>query len=394
MPALVEAARGLQEQMVEWRRHLHQYPEVGTDLPLTAAFVADRLREMDLDLRERVGGYGVVATLRGDNPGRTIAIRADMDALSIQEETGLPFASRHPGVMHACGHDGHMAMALGAARVLKEHRASLRGNVKFLFQPAEEGPGGAKPMIDDGALEDPMVDAVIGCHLGVIWDIPSGHVGVKQGPLMAAMDGVDITIQGKGGHGAMPHLTVDAVAVGAQVVSALQTIASRRVSPLDPVVITIGTFSGGTAYNIIAETVQMSGTVRCLNEEVHQRLPGLIEEIAKGVASGMGAGCQVNYRWGYPVLENDPAFTEFFASVARDVLGPERVQEIPRPTMGGEDMAFFLQKVPGTYFFLGSGTASRGTAYPHHNCRFDMDEDVLWMGTALFAETASRWLGR
>lgn len=392
MSALVEEARNLQSRLVEWRRYLHQHPEVGAEVPETAAFVAARLKDMGLSVRQGVGGHGVVGVLEGARPGPCFAIRADMDALSITEETGLPFASKYPGRMHACGHDGHMAMALGAAQVLAAVRDRLPGSVRFVFQPAEEGPGGAKPMIEDGVLENPRVGAIIGLHMGVIWDVPSGSVGVMPGPMMAAMDRVDITIRGKGGHGAMPHKTVDAVCVGSQVVCALQTVVSRRVSPLEPAVVTIGSFHSGTAFNIIAGTATLEGTVRCLSESLRQRMPGYIEGIVRGVASGMGAEYEFKYTWQYPVLENDPEFTEFFAGVAREVLGSERVIQLPEPTMGGEDMAFFLKEVPGTFFFLGSGTPERGTAHPHHNPRFDIDEEVLWIGTALFAETAWRWL--
>lgn len=400
---VVQESRGIQDQLVQWRRHLHENPEVGTETPETAAYVAAALRDIGLAVREGVGGHGVVAVLQGGGlgvsrvpggsggPARTFAVRADMDALSIQEETGLAFASKRPGKMHACGHDGHTAMALGAAKVLSLAKEHLAGNVKFIFQPAEEGPGGAKPMIEDGVLDDPKVNAIIGLHMGVLWDVPSGSVGVMPGPMMAAMDRFEMVVKGQGGHGAMPHQAIDAVCAASQLVTALQTIVSRRVNPLAPAVVTVGKFHAGTAFNIIAATAALEGTVRCLDEGLRKRMPEYIREIAEGVCRGMGAECELSYFWGYPVLENDCAFTEFFAGVARDVLGADRVARLPEPTMGGEDMAYYLREVPGTFFFLGSRPSS-GPVHPHHNSKFDIDEGTLWTGAALLAETARRWL--
>lgn len=390
---LVEAAKRIQPLLIEWRRHLHQHPEIGAEVPETAAFVAERLREMGLTVREKVGGFGVVGLLEGSYSGPTLAIRADMDALPITEETGLPFASKHPGRMHACGHDGHTAILLGTAKILAAHRDGLKGKVKFIFQPAEEGPGGAKPMIEDGALSNPPVDAIIGLHLGVIWDLPPGTVGVRPGSMMASTDRFEIRIKGKGGHGAMPHQTVDAVVVGAQVVTALQTIVSRRVDPLEPVVVTVGSLHAGSTFNVIADTAVLKGTVRCFQEALREKIRREIEMIARGVAAGMGAEATVDYLPGHPPLINDPNFTDFFVGVARDILGEKRVVTLPYPTMGGEDMSYFLNAVPGTYFFLASGNPAKGIVYPHHHPKFDIDEDVLWLGTALFAETAWRWLG-
>jgi amidohydrolase len=392
-------ARELAKDIVKWRRHLHAHPETGTETPETAAYIAAVLRELGIEVRTGVGGHGVVGVLRG-SPGdgrhdtRTIAVRADIDALNVQEETGLEFASKVPGRMHACGHDGHVAIALGAATILSRMKDGLKGNVKFIFQPAEEGPGGAKPMIEDGALRDPQVDAIVGLHMGCLWNVPSGSVGVMPGAMMAAMDRFEILVKGKGGHGAMPHQTIDALYVGAQVVSALQGIASRRTNPLSPIVVTVGQFHSGSAFNIIPGTAWLEGTVRCLDEELRARIPDMIREVAQGVSAAMGAECEVKYHLGYPVVINDRDFTEFFAGVARDVLeaaGRGTVQQIPEPTMGGEDMAYYLREVPGTFFFLGS---RHEVAYPHHNPKFDIDESTLPLGAALLAETARRWLER
>lgn len=348
-----ERARKLQKELVEWRRHFHKNPEVGLEVPKTAAYLANQLKEMGLQVRTGVGGHGVVGVLKGDLSGKTIAVRSDMDALPIKEETGLPFASEVEGMMHACGHDAHMAMALGSAKILSENRDKIRGNVKFLFQPAEEGPGGARPMIEGGALENPKVDAIIGLHTGSIWKGASpGDVYISYGPMMACMDRIDVTIKGKGGHGAMPHLTVDAISMASHVISALQTIISREINPINSAVITIGKIKGGSACNIIPEEVTFEGTVRAFTQEHREFLDKRIEEIIRGVTSAMRGGYEYLYPYGYPPLVNDPGFTEQFAEVTKEAIDPDKVKEIPEPSMVGEDMAYFLKEVPGTFFFL------------------------------------------
>lgn len=394
MRTFIEKAQTLQQQIVEWRRHAHSIPEIGFEVPKTAAFIAGELRAMGVEVEEGIGRSGVVGLIRGREEGPTFGIRADIDALEVEEKTGLEFASTHKGKMHACGHDGHIAIALATAKILQEERHLLPGTVKMIFQPGEEGWGGAKAMIDDGVLKNPDVEAILALHLGVIWDIPSGSVGYRKGPLMASSDQFEITIKGTGGHGAMPHKTVDAVAVGAQVITALQSIISRNVDPLEPAVLTVSSMEGGQGYNIIQETAQLKGTVRCLNPDVQDFLEERIEEVVKGVTRAMGGDYQYSYLRGYPSLQNDAAFTDFFAELAGEVLGPERVVEIQRPTMGAEDMAYFLEKIPGTLFALGSGSEEKETAYPHHNPRFNIDEDVLWLGAALFSTTAWAWLKR
>ncbi len=387
-------AQELQDRLVRWRRTLHQHPEIGSDVPETAAFVAKELEELGLDVRTGVGGHGVVATLSGNEPGKTFAIRADMDALPINEETGLPFASKVKGRMHACGHDAHMAMALGAAGLLSRRQTEIAGNVKFLFQPAEAGAGGAMPMIDAGALENPKVDAVIGLHTGNIWkEARPGDVCVSRGLMMACLDRIDLKVKGKSGHGAMPHETVDAISLTAHVVSALQTIVSREVSPLTPAVITIGKMNGGVAHNVIAEEVTLEGTVRALEQGHREFLDRRIEEVVKGVTASMRGDYEFSYTYGYPPVINDGAFTEAFMHVAREVAGEDNVREVSEPTMGGEDMAYFLEAVPGTFFFLAGCNPEKGQTYPHHHPKFDVDEDILWLGPALFSAMAIRWLG-
>ena len=379
-------ARALQEEIVAWRRHIHQYPELGTETQETAAFVAKHLEEWGLSVRRGVGGHGVVAVLEGKKPGKTKAVRADMDALPVEEKTGLPFASKIQGRMHACGHDAHTAMALGAAKLLSRHRKELCGNVKFLFQPAEENVGGAKPMIDDGALENPKVDEIVGLHTGCIW--PSEKVGevfVSYGPMMASVDSINVTVKGYGGHGAMPHQAVDAVLIASHAVVALQSIISREISPTASCVITIGKIEGGTAPNVVAEEVRFSGTIRALRQEHREFLDMRIREILEGLVRGMRGDLEYSYIYGYPPVINDFGVTEEFVNVARQVVGVENVKEIPEPVLGAEDMAYFLNEVKGTFFFLSGCNPEKGQIYPHHNSKFDIDEDVLYVGTALLS---------
>ncbi|MEJ5377291.1 MAG: M20 family metallopeptidase [bacterium] len=326
--------------------------------------------------------------LRGARPGPTVMLRADMDALPIEEETGLEFASLNPGVMHACGHDGNMAMALGAAKVLSSFTDGLQGNVKFVFQPAEEGASGAKPMIQEGVMENPKVQWALGCHL---WPgLPQGSVGVKAGPLMAAMDRFDIRILGRGGHGAMPHLCVDALEVGSQVVGALQRIVSRQMNPMCPAVVTVGTFHAGTAFNIIPEVAELSGTTRTFDSGVWESWPERMERVVDGVCRAMGAHYEFRYSKGCPPLVNDQEVAKLIAEVAAQVVGKQRVLE-PEPTTTGEDMSWYLEKVPGCYFFLGIG--QEGCA-PLHNPRFQFQEDVMLTGVEILCRGALELLAR
>jgi amidohydrolase len=388
-----ELALEQEKVIINWRRDLHRIPEVGHDLPETAKYIAARLEEMGVGVQRNVGGHGVVGLIRGRTAGKTIALRSDMDGLPLEEETNLPFTSEHKGCMHACGHDAHMAMTLGAARILQEKRNQLQGQIKLIFQPAEEGPGGAKPMIEAGVLKHPTVDAILGLHIGSIFpELGNGQVGVCYGPAMACLDSFKIVVKGKGGHGAMPNATVDPVTISAEIILGLQTLISRELKPSRPGVITIGKIQGGTAYNIIPEKVELHGTARFIHEEERQRLSCRLGELSRQIAQAMRGDCEVRYNYGYPPLENSPTFTKFFAGIASSLLGPENVIEISEPTMGGEDMAYFLQHVPGTFFFLGGGKVQEGRIYPHHHPKFDVDESVLWRGAALLAATATCWL--
>jgi amidohydrolase len=389
--AIKKEAECLREEIVAWRRHIHQYPELGFETKETEAFVSGLLREWGLEVRTGVAGHGVVALLKGGKEGRTIAIRADMDALPVKEETGLPFASEIEGCMHACAHDAHTAMALGAAKVLSKHKEEIEGNVKFIFQPAEETVGGAKPMIDDGALENPKVDEIIGLHTGCLW--PSQKVGevyVSYGPMMASADIIKVKIKGMGGHGALPHQAVDPVLIAAYAIVALQSLVSREISPTVPAVITIGTIEGGTAPNIISGDVSFSGSVRALSQEQREFLEKRIYEVLQGVVSGMRGELEYRYIYGYPPLVNDEKITADLADVAKNVVGSEHVKTIPEPVMGAEDMAYFLNYTRGTYFFLSGCNLRKGQIYPHHNSKFDIDEDVLSVGTAILSSFALR----
>ncbi|NEP61780.1 MAG: amidohydrolase [Symploca sp. SIO2G7] len=378
-----------QSQLVQWRRHLHQRPELGFEENLTAEFITQQLTQWGVEHQTGIAKTGIVATIQGSRPGPVLAIRADMDALPIQELNQVSYRSLHDGKMHACGHDGHVTIALGTAYYLSQHRDTFVGTVKIIFQPAEEGPGGAKPMIEAGVLSQPEVDAIIGLH---IWNnLPLGTVGVRSGPLMAATEFFHCTIQGRGGHGALPHQTVDSIMVGAQVVSALQTIVARNVSPIDSAVVTIGEFQAGTAVNVIADSARLSGTVRYFSPEHRDLLPERIESIIAGICQAHGAKYQLDYHRLYPAVVNDTAMAELVKSVASEVIETP-VGIMPEcQTMGGEDMSFFLQEKPGCYFFLGSANPNLNLAYPHHHPRFDFDETVLGTGVEIFVRCVERF---
>ena len=388
MPVSADVRECLRE-LVEVRRALHRRPEAGFQERYAAALIRGRLRRWGIEYRAMCG-TGTVALVRGARPGPTMLLRADMDALPVLEESGVPYASRNRGMMHACGHDGHMAMALLAARILKRHSASLRGNVKFMFQPAEESPGGAGPMIEAGVLRNPRVDAAFALHL---WnDLPTGKVGVRPGPVFASMDEFRLEVEGKGGHGGAPHQTVDPVVAAAQIVVACQSIVSRKVDPVRSAVVTFGQVHGGTRLNVIPDRVVLEGTARAFEGPVRRLVLREIPRVARGVASSSGARIRFEVLHSYPPTVNDPKMTARVRAAVREALGPAAPVE-QAPSMGAEDMALVLREVPGCYFFLGSRSPRRGAANPHHSARFNFDEGALAGGVEVWLRLASRFLG-
>jgi amidohydrolase len=388
---VTEVIGNINDDLIGIRRDLHAHPELSFEEHRTAQIIADRLSALGCAVRTAVGGTGVVGLLKGGRPGKTVALRADIDALPIVEINEAGYRSQTDGVMHACGHDGHVAGLLGAAEALHAVRESLTGDVLFLFQPAEERAGGARPMIDDGALRDPRPDAVFGVH---IWNnLPAGVIGVKPGPIFAAADEVEITIKAPGGHGAMPHQTVDPIVVAAQVIQALQTMVSRETSPFDSTVVSICSVHGGSAFNIIPPEVRLLGTVRTFDEEIQARLKRRIEEMVHGITQGAGADYAFRYDAPCPPVVNDDALAGFIRDVAEDEFGAEHVVT-PLPTTGGDDMSYFLKEVPGVYFFVGGANTDRGLSHPHHNARFDFDEIAITATARSLARAAQEYLAR
>lgn len=375
-------AEKLYPEAVELRRDLHRHPEVGFQEVRTAKVVADYLRALNLDVKEGVGKTGVVAVLTGDEDGKTIALRADMDALPIQEETGLEFSSENPGVMHACGHDAHTAMLLHVAKLLSSMKSKIKGKVKFIFQPAEElSHGGATLMCQEGAVSD--VDAIFGLH---IWpSVESGHIGLIKGPMMASADYGYVTIKGKTGHGSQPHKGIDACVVAAQAILAIQTVASRQIDVLDPAVISIGTISGGTAPNVIAEEVKLGFTVRTLSRETRSKVPKFIERTIKGITESAGAAYEFKYDYCLPPVINSHEQVAMIEQVGKNILGQDKVLYLSKPVMGSEDFSFFLEKVPGAYFFLGGMNEKKGIYPEPHNNRFNFDEETMKTGMIMMA---------
>jgi amidohydrolase len=383
-----DEARGLQGKLVEWRRELHSMPETGLSLSSTARFVRERLEELGIEYEEYSGFSGLRASVRGYVPGRAIALRADMDGLPIVEETGLAFSSTN-GNMHACGHDAHAAMLLGAASLLARHRDAFAGEARFLFQPDEEGARGAAAMIQAGALDNPRVDAAIGLHIGSVFPgFSSGEIGYRAGKMMASYDRFVLRVVGKSCHGAMPEAGRDPIVAAAGIVSALQTIVSRTLRPTHPAVVSIGRVAGGTAYNVIPESVELEGTCRALDESDRDAILMRIEKISSGMAEAMGLRCECRITRGGPCLENDSAFTEGMLPSLRQALGSDRVRAIEEPSMVGEDMSLYLREVPGCFLFLGGALGG----HPHHSSRFDIDESALWAGTAVLAQCAADFL--
>jgi amidohydrolase len=375
----------LTSQLVAWRRDFHRHPEVAFQETRTSAVIREFLESLGLAVRS-AAGTGLVAVLEGNPGGKRVALRADMDALPVQEEGEKEYCSLNRGATHACAHDGHMAMLMAAAKVLTDRKRDFRGRVVFLFQPAEEKPpGGAIRMIEEAALDG--VDAVFGLHL--FQPLPTGLVGVIKGPMLAQADNFNLIVKGKGGHGAMPHTAVDPILAAAQIIVNCQSIVSRNVDPLKPCVVTFGTINGGTAHNIIPEEVTMAGTVRTFDLTVQALVEKRLREIAEETAKAFGASCSLEYVPGYPAVVNDAAMVDFATGVAKRVLGEGCLWPF-EPIMGGEDFAYYLQKVPGAFIFLGAGD---GREFPHHHPAFDIDEKALPIGALLNTSLALEFLG-
>ncbi len=394
-PSLHDAIDEILPGMVADRRHLHEHPELGMQEFETAKFVAGRLEQLGLDdIRTGIANTGVTALIRGTNPDgpgadKVVMLRADMDALPIEEENDVEYRSQNPGVMHACGHDAHTTVLLGTARILMGRRDQFAGTVKVLFQPCEEQPpGGAKFMIEQGALEDPHVDAAFGLHVAP--DTEVGKVKVLEGPVSAASDTFFVEIQGRGGHGAYPHLGVDPIMAGARIISALQTLVSRETDPLERAVITVGSLHAGEADNVIPDTAALTGTVRTFSEATREHFAGRIPEVITGIAEAMQCTATVDYQPGYPSMVNDAGMADLVRRAATDVLGADNVLR-GTPMMGVEDMAYYFQQVPGCFYNLGVGNAELGIGIGVHNPRFEMDEASLAIGVEVMTAVTLRY---
>jgi len=370
-------------------RTLHQHPELGRMEYETAALIRRRLSELGIPYIP-MADTGTAATIQGLHPGRTLAFRADIDALPIQEGTGLSYASQIPGVMHACGHDLHTAALLGAAELLWKRRDRLHGTVKLFFQPDEEGDGGASRMIAAGCMENPVVDAMLCCHVDSA--IPTGTLATRPGPICAASNPFTVILHGRGSHGAKPHLGTDVIAAGAQIITALQTISSRRVSPTDPVVVTVGAFHAGEAGNVLPEEARFSGMIRTMSAATREQVKAGFEAIVTHTAAAMGVTAEIRMTDGYPCCCNDPSVTALLQGAAAKVLGPENVLLQPDPTLGTDDFGYFSALVPGCYYYIGVGSAAKGCAYPNHNPHFAVDPDALPLAAAVEAQAALDYL--
>lgn len=376
-------------QVVGLRHYFHQNPELAFEEYKTAAKVAETLQALGIEVQSQIAGTGVVGLIRGSNPGATVLLRADMDALKVTEAADVAYKSTVPGVMHACGHDGHTASLLGTAMILQALKDEIAGNIKLVFQPAEEGSGGALPMIEAGVLENPKVDAAFGCHL---WgNLPEGKVELKSGPLMASPDSFTITIIGKGGHAALPHVSIDPVTIAAQVILQIQTLVARRIDPLVPAVISITTIHGGDTYNVIPNTVEMTGTIRLFDNALREWVPQAMESIIQHVTQANGASYTFQLFKKFPPLINDAAMTALAEASVTKIIGKDHVQQGTTPNMGGEDFAYFAAAVPSCFYFVGIVPPGEELV-SHHNPKFQWDDRNLMISMQTLAQVALDYL--
>lgn len=386
----LEEAQNLSGYTQSLRRYFHMHPELGFHETHTAEKIASELSALDIEFQTEVGETGIVAILKSEFPGPVILLRADMDALPIDEETGVSYSSLNPGIMHACGHDAHVAVLLTVARLLHTHLHSLHGTVKFMFQPAEEGMGGAERMISAGVLDNPRLDYALGLHM---WnELPVGNFTIVPGPIMAGAEIFKIKVVGKGGHGANPHLAIDPITASAHIISALQEIVSRNVPPLKTAVLSICTIHSGEAFNVIPAIAEMTGTIRTFDTDVREVVLSRFKEVVKPIAQAMGCQVEIELERLTPPVVNDPKTTAVVQSVAKELFPTSRVNESGNITMGSEDFAFVLEKIPGCFFFIGSANADKGLDFPHHHPKFDIDETALPNAVAIMSATVHKLL--
>jgi len=383
----LDSARKIQPRLVDLRRRIHEEPELGLDLPETRAKVLADLEDLDLDISLHEKSSGIIAVLRGARPGGRVLLRGDMDALPMPEDTDLPFRSKHPERMHACGHDAHTSMLAGAARILAERRDALSGEIVFMFQPGEEGYAGANVMLAEGM---PEIDAAVAMHISPL--IPMGKIGTKPGAIMASNDDFEIAIQGRGGHASMPHDCIDPVPIACEIVQALQTFVTREIPATDPGVLTVTQLQAGTTNNVIADSVSIAGTMRALSERTRSIMLEGLPRIAEGIAKAHRCTANVRLAAGYPVVVNDASFEAFARDVASDLLGPQAVLALDVPIMGAEDFSYVLQKTPGAMVLLGVRPAGTKHPAPCHSSQMMLDEEAMAVGTALHACVATRFL--
>jgi len=384
MTATIDVPPSLAADVIALRRDFHRNPELGFEENRTAGIVAERLGKLGYEVHTGIAKTGVVGVMKGSKPGKTIMLRADMDCLPIDEENAVEYKSANTQKMHACGHDGHVAILLGAAELIAARRAEITGTVCVLFQPAEEGQGGGREMVKEGVLERFGIERAYGLHLAAAH--PVGQLGFREGPMYASSDSIEITIEGKGGHGAAPHLSIDPILVAGEFIVAVQQVVSRQIDPIEPAVVTIGSIHGGTTHNVIPSRVKMMGTVRAFNPDVRAKMAERIERVLKGICDTAGATYAFDYLWRYPVTSNNAEQTRYVKALATEHFGAAQVAEVPQ-LMGAEDFSFFAEKVPACFYTLGAN-GGPDSSWPHHHARFNIDEAALATGVKMMATLA------